>query len=375
MRFRSRMRLLVAAASVALAAVAFVQGPSASAADGGGAVYVLTNQSAGNAVQVYERAPDGSLAFSGAFPTTGTGTGAGLGSQGALVLKGTRLFAVDAGSNQISDLSVGGGGLTLSHLDTVGSGGVTPISVTVKGTLLYVLNAGDGSNAGNITGFRIRDDGRLHAIPGSTRPLSADSAGPAQVQFSPNGGLLIVTEKATNLIDTYTVSASGLASGPTTHPSAGQTPFGFDVRGKRLFVSEAFGGAQDASAMSSYHIGDGGALHVISASVPTTETAACWVVVTTNGRYAYATNTGSASVSGYRVRPNGAVRLLDADGTTGNTGGAPIDAAVSAGSEFLYTNDSAGHDISAFRIHRDGSLTPVAGASGLPAGAVGLAAR
>jgi 6-phosphogluconolactonase len=373
MRYR-RARALATATFAALTALALVAGPTASATPGGGAVYVLTNQAA-NAVQVYQRAPDGSLAFSGDFPTTGAGTGAGLGSQGALVLKGHRLFAVDAGSNQISDFSVGGGGLALTHVDTVGSGGVTPISVTVKGSLLYALNAGDASHAGNITGFRIREDGRLHAIPGSTRPLSADSVGSAEVLFSPNGRLLFVTEKNTNLIDTYTVGPSGLASGPATHPSSGQTPFGFATRGKRLFVSEAFGGAPDASAVSSYRVGDAGTLGVISPSVPTTETAACWVVVTRNGKFAYTTNTGSNSISGYRIRPNGAIRLLDADGKTGNTGGAPTDMALAAGDTYLYSNDSSGHDISAFVVGGDGSLTPIAGAAGLPPGASGLVAR
>jgi 6-phosphogluconolactonase len=367
-----RTRVVAVAAIAAVTVLAFAGGPAASAAPGGGAVYVLTNQAV-NAVQVYERAPDGALTLSGAAPTTGAGTGAGLGSQGALALKGDRLYAVDAGSNQVSDFAVTGGGLTLTHEDTVGSGGVLPISLTVKGSLLYVLNAGDASNAGNITGFRILGDGELHAISGSTRPLSADSVGPAEVRFSPNGRLLIVTEKNTNLIDTYTVEASGLATGPATHPSSGQTPFGFAARGNRLFVSEAFGGAADASAVSSYHVGHDGSLEAISASVPTTETAACWVVVTPNGKYVYATNTGSASVSGFRVGPNGSLRLLDADGKTGTTGGAPADAVLAAG--FLYTNDGAGHDISAFAVNADGSLTPITGATGLPSGAVGLAAR
>ncbi len=370
MRHR-RARALATATFAALTALALVVGPTASATPGSGAVYVLTNQAA-NAVQVYARAPNGSLSLSGDFPTTGAGTGAGLGSQGSLVLKGDRLFVVDAGSNQISDFSVGGGGLALTHLDTESSGGVMPISLTVKGSLLYALNAGDASHAGNITGFRIREDGRLHAIPGSTRPLSADSVGPAEVLFSPNGRLLVITEKNTNLIDTYTVGPSGLATGPTTHPSSGQTPFGFAARGERLFVSEAFGGAPDASAVSSYRVGT---LGVISPSVPTTETAACWVVVTGNGKFAYTTNTGSSSISGYRIRPNGVLRLLDADGKTGNTGGAPIDMALAAGDTYLYSNDSSGHDISAFVVGGDGSLTPIAGAAGLPPGAVGLAAR
>ena len=42
--------------------------------------------------------------------------------------------------------------------------------------------------------------------------------------------------------------------------------------------------------------------------------------MTKNGRYAYATNTGSDSVSGYRVALDGTLAALDADGQTGETG-------------------------------------------------------
>ena len=40
--------------------------------------------------------------------------------------------------------------------------------------------------------------------------------------------------------------------------------------------------------------GFAGALHLVSPSVPTGQTAACWIVVTKDGKYAYTTNTGSA---------------------------------------------------------------------------------
>jgi 6-phosphogluconolactonase len=249
-----------------------------------------------------------------------------------------------------------------------------PISVTVHRKLAYVLNAGDGANPGNITGFTIGDDGALSPIPGSTRPLSAGAVGPAQIQFALGGSVLIVTEKDTNLIDTYTVAADGIASGPITHPSNGATPFGFAVDRSKVFVSEAFGGAPDASATSSYRVGADGSLTLVSGSVATTETAACWVVLTTDGRFAYVTNTGSGTVSGYRVGAGGSISLLDPDGVTATTGASPIDAAVTRGSGFLYTLDSGSHAISGFRIQADGSLVPIAGIGGLPAGATGLVA-
>ena len=184
-----------------------------------------------------------------------------------------------------------------------------------------------------------------------------------------------MTEKNTNLIDTYEVDGdTGLASGPSPQASAGATPFGFAFDGRgHLIVSEAFGGAPDQSAVSSYAVDDG-LIDAISPSVGTTETAACWIVVTKNGRFAYTTNTGSGSISGYRISHDGRLTLLDADGKTGLTGPGPIDMALTGNSRFLYSLNSGDGTISGFHVKADGGLAPIGGASGIPTAATGLAA-
>src|SRR5687768_12343483 len=53
-----------------------------------GAVYTITNEASGNEVAVYQRSVNGSLTFMAAYPTGGLGSGAGLGSQGAVILRG-----------------------------------------------------------------------------------------------------------------------------------------------------------------------------------------------------------------------------------------------------------------------------------------------
>ncbi len=143
-----------------------------------------------------------------------------------------------------------------------------------------------------------------------------------------------------------------------------------------LIVSEAFGGAVDASAASSYEVAENGVLHLISGSVPTTETAACWFVVTNNGRFAFTSNTGSGSISGYAVQ-GGALTLLDADGRTGVTGpgSTPIDLALSRESRFLYSLNPGNGTLSAFAVGASGALEPVGTTSGIPGSADGLAAR
>lgn len=349
-------------------------GPPALARADVGAVFTISNATAGNAVLVYARGVDGTLTPAGAVPTGGTGTGGGLGSQGALVLArgGHLIVVVNAGSNSITSFRVQGG--TPELVSTVPSGGMMPTSVDVRGDLVYVLNAG---GSGNISGFRVDSHGALTAIPGSTRPLSSASAAPAQVSFTPRGDALVVAERATNVLSVYTLDDAGRAQGPTVVPSAGMTPFGFAFAGHDvLLVSEAFGGAADASATSSYRVGARGVLSLVSGSVKTTETAACWVAITPNGKFAYVTNTASGSVSGYRVNHDGALTLLDADGRTGVTGSGsgPIDATMSRDGRFLYTLNAGSRTISTFAIGVDGALTPV-GAVAVVAGSAGLIGR
>ena len=338
-----------------------------------GAVFTQTNAAAGNAVLIYRRSADGSLSAAGSVATGGTGTGAGLGSQGAVTLSddGNWLLVVNAGSNEVSSFSVGDGTLTLRG--RASSGGTMPISVTVHDDLVYVLNA---SGTGNISGLRLAADGSLSPIASSTRGLSTASAGPAEVRFDATGAWLVVTEKNTNKIDTWHVGANGLATGRVVNASSGITPFGFTFTNQGILaVSEAFGGAVNASATSTYTINADGTLHVISASVPTTETSACWAVATNNGRFVFVTNATSGSVSGYSVR-QGQAELLKADGKSAVTGAAPTDEAISQNSQFLYTLNGGSHTISSFGVSQaTGELTAAGAAASVPVGVVGIAAK
>ncbi|MEO7084764.1 MAG: beta-propeller fold lactonase family protein [Gemmatimonadaceae bacterium] len=339
----------------------------------GGAVYSQTNAATGNAVLVYHRAANGTLTAAGTLATGGNGSGSGLGSQGSVTLSddGDWLFVVNAGSNDVSSFSVDGNG-SLTLRGRASSGGTTPISVASHDNLLYVVNT-DG--AGNIAGLRVRHDGSLVAIPGSSRPLSAAGSGPAEVSFDPSGSWLVVTEKNTNMIDTWRVGDEGFARDRVVNVSAGMTPFGFTFTSRGvLAVTEAFGGAVDASAVSTYTINRNGTLSAITKSAPTTETAACWIAATNNGKFVYAANTGSASVTGYDVR-DGRLSILNADGKTGNAGTTPIDVAMTQNSQVLYGLNAGAHTISIFGVSQSNGGLSANGSVTVPAGAVGLAAK
>jgi 6-phosphogluconolactonase len=343
-----------------------------------GAVYTLNNSSSGNAVMVFSRAADGHILPAGMVATGGTGTGKGLGNQGALAIDAANrfLFAVNAGSDNISVFKIAENSLRL--IDVVPSGGKQPISLTVSRKVLYVLNNGGAvGGSDTIAGFAVGANGHLRPIV-SGLPLSATSVGPAQIGFNNDGDILLVAEKNTNNIDLFSVDDDGVAIGPTVVPSAGQTPFGFAF-GKRnqVFVSDAFGGGANAGAVSSYVASDGRTLRTITGVAADKQTAPCWVVLTNDGRFAYTTNTGSGNVSGYRVGFNGTLRLLNADGETANTGSGstPLDAAISNDARFLYVLTPGTGNIQGFAVSVDGSLTPLSQVPGIPSSASGLIAR
>jgi 6-phosphogluconolactonase len=344
-----------------------------------GAVYVATNAPDGNEIAAFRRLANGDLDGSPSlFATGGIGSGTPLGNQGGLMLTEDERFllAINARSDQVSVFWITATGLELRDVEP--SGGMRPISIAIHDGVVYVLHAGGlAGGIDQVVGFTLDHDGNLSQLAGSARPLSAPSTMPAQVVFSPDGSQLLVTEKATNTITTYSVSSEGLLGAPHSQPSAGPTPFGmgFGVR-DQLFVSEAFGGRMDASAVSSYIFGGSGRLEIASASVPTTETAACWIAVTPGGQFVYATNTGSDSVSGYDVSFEGRLELLDQNGVTAKTGDAPTDLDLSSNGQYLYVLGSMDGSISAFEVDLvSGKLKGIDMAAGLPVASNGLIAR
>lgn len=364
--------LLTASALALLSGtVLAVSGPAAAgAAVTAGAVYTMSNAPSDNAVIVYDRLGSGQLLPAGSFSTGGTGTGGGLGNQGAVTLTTEQefLLVVNPGSNDISVFRVRENGLTL--VDRVPSGGLQPVSVTEHSGLVFVLNAGSD----DITGFSMSGGGKLTARPAARRSLSSTGTGPAQIGFSPDGDVLVVTEKATNRIVTFTLSAFGIPNSRKVFESAGVTPFGFAFAERRhLVVSEAVGGAPGASSASSYQVSRSGGVAPLSEEVATTQTAACWIAIAPDGRYALTTNTGSSTISRYSVAFGGQLSLEQA--AAGVTGSRPIDMAFSGDGRYVYTLNAGDQTISAFGVGPDGDLSAVETVTGLPVGSNGLAVR
>lgn len=335
-------------------------------------VFTSSNSASGNEVLVLARAASGGLTGIASASTGGVGSGAGLGSQGAVTLSedGRFLFVVNAGSHSVSALRVTGRALEL--VSVVDTGGLAPISVAEHDGLVYVLNS---SGAGGVAGFR-NEDGQLTAIGNSARPLSAaGGTNPAQVGFSTDGDALLVSERNTNLLSTWPIGADGRLGARLGTASPGATPFGFAFdRRNRLLIAEAFGGVPGGSAASSWRF-DGATPRLLTATVHTTQTAACWLAVTPNGRYFYTANTGSSSVSSFRIATSGEIELIAAVAGQLGAGSVPIDAAISTDGRRLFVLARGVQSIAVFLIEPDGSLTATGVGASLPTPVVGLAAN
>ena len=335
-----------------------------------GALYTMNNAASANYVIAFSRGDDGRLTRMDSVSTDGQGSGPQpvfgtdpLESQDALILSDDNrmLFAVSAGSNEVTSFLVGTNG-RLTRASTVSSGGQFPVSLAARGNVLYVVNAMGG---GNISGMRINSDGTLTPLAGSTRPLSgAPMVGPGSIRISPNGATLVVTEKPTNRLVVYGLGANGLPNTErTVVTTPGPTPFGadFDPSGRYILSIGNIGpnraAVPDGSSAVTMTFA-GVTPSVVGGLVPTTETAACWVQITPDGRFAYVTNTGSGSITGFRIAANGALTSLTPGGKTATTGAMsqPLDMAYADG--FLYALTPGDRGIHAFVVQNDGTLAP-----------------
>jgi 6-phosphogluconolactonase (cycloisomerase 2 family) len=359
-------QLATVVAGLAVLVLALATGALAGTPGGPGAVYALTNSAQGNAVAVYDRSSDGQLSSPRFYPTAGLGSGAGgLGSQGsvALTTDGHLLLAVNAGSNTVSAFAVTARGLQL--LDVVPSFGTQPVSIALRGHVAFVVNATSLS----IHGYSL-DKGGLTPIAGSGQALSPNASTPSQIAFAPNG-VLVVTERGSNTIDSFTLDGNQVPSAPKQIASVGNAPFGFDFAHGNAIVSDANAGPGN-SAATSYAVGDDGTVSANGPPVQTGQGAACWLVTSKDGRYAFTANAGSGTISTFAVAENGALTLERT--TTVSAGAHIIDEAVSANGRFLYVIADRTGQVYGFRIGGDGSLTALGAVDGLPAGNGGLAA-
>jgi 6-phosphogluconolactonase (cycloisomerase 2 family) len=377
-----RLSLSVAALATGCAAITLTAAPanaasapattatSAHVADGDSgsdAVFVQTDNTAGNQVVAYHRAANGTLTLAHTYNTGGLGgvlAGSAVdhtASQGALTYDAAHhlLYAVNAGSNTVSVFAVHGAALTLTQV--VSSGGTFPVSVAAHGDVVYVLNAENGAS---IQGYRVAD-GRLHLRKDWNRALGLDATGtpqfthtPGQVGFTGDGSQLVVTTKAaSNAVLVYGLGFDGSpAHTPTVNAFPGTVPFAFVATGHHQIALVQAG----TNAVVGYQVRADGTL-IQQSSYATGQAATCWIA--RDGDLLFASNAGSATETTLRLTTHNTLTPLGNTATDAGT----VDAAASGRN--LYVQTGANGVVDEYSIAPNGALTAIGSVT--VAGAVG----
>ncbi|MGI8532082.1 MAG: hypothetical protein ACR2KN_03695 [Geodermatophilaceae bacterium] len=193
-------------------------------------------------------------------------------------------------------------------------------------------------------------------------------SGATQVSFNPPGSVLVVTEKQSNTISSYTVDAAGVASRPIANQNAGGSvgPFGFTyTRTGKLLTAQNFGGAAGQGGAASFNVAKNGTLTPITpTTVKNGQSDTCWFVLTDNQRFGFLTNAQSNDISSYRVGPDGELTLLQGDAAhTDEVFPAvgptilPGDLTLSRDSRYLHERNVMDGDVNAYAVGADGHLT------------------
>ena len=352
-----------------------------------GAVYVMANETSGNAVVGYSQRSDGTLQSIGRFSTGGTGAafdgGEGLDPLiSAYAIERTadnrHVLVVNAGSGSVAALRVEND-FSLTLTGTAASGGTGPNSIAVFGSLVYVSNIdedgvfnGEPDQEGSLQGFILGADGTLVPIANSVRSLGNR---PSAIRFSPSGGHLVVASinagssaLASNSDDelvVYEVRADGtLSDAPVA--AATSTPrgnsnnrnlpsaIGFEIveddRGNDLVVvtearefqadgaPPAFPNLQTGS-VSTWILGTDGTLtakdlDVLAGTDPTDgQRTACWIAFSADQAYFWVSNALEATLSTYSFSENGDIALVEEVAAAGTPPGSDVPAEAFANSD------------------------------------------
>jgi 6-phosphogluconolactonase (cycloisomerase 2 family) len=373
-----------------------------SAKSGAGWVFTATNNPSGNAVFVYKRAANGTLTQTATVSTGGKGIASQppfgfpiVDSSGSINLtaNGKLLFVVNAGSNNVTSFRVTSSGL--HKVSVASTHGKLPISLASSGNLLYVVN----EISKNIYGWTFTSNGVLHPISGSNRNLTAvtpagkkDKVGVAAgIGFTSDGKVVAVTQRGLprhyGEINTFVVGKNGAVGPAQAFATKGvENPFGFSAWSKYLLVSNAGFVATPSGAMpnpadftqftgtvATYKVSDTGKVKFVS-NASSGGRAACWLIVTKNGKTAITTNTlssgtpptggptsGTGSVASMSIAPNGKLTLLK---QANASPGFPGDPALSHDDKYIYVDDPSiivpgGGHIEAYKLGPGGTITPI----------------
>jgi 6-phosphogluconolactonase (cycloisomerase 2 family) len=311
-----------------LSAAPAAAGKNAPAATPQDVVYVTTNNPlpGKNSILAYHRLQSGKLAPIGEFLTGGTGyrnTDERLGpddsDQEIVVTPDHKtLYAVNSGSGSISAFDIQKDG-SLKRIGVFNSGGTNPVSIGLADDNLYVVNKSfqdPGQTAGdnpNITAFKIKNDGAIKAIPHGTVELP-DGVQPTQALISPDHRHLFSINLFENPITlppgfpdfappysstivSYDIQPNGRLVEADRETNPGFPPYILGLQAHPT-ANVLYAGFLLNQQLGVYTYDKAGELTLVDqAATGQGDVGICWIEITKDGKFAYATNATTDTVT------------------------------------------------------------------------------
>ena len=109
----------------------------------------------------------------------------------------------------------------------------------------------------------------------------------------------------------------------------------------------------------------------ISQSVGNGQGAACWLIISKNGHYAFTANAATDNLSSYSIGSDGSLELVEPDIATDMQ---PLDMDLSVNGRYLYVIDGRSDTIRGFVVNADGTATSLPIDANVVPTAAGMAA-
>jgi 6-phosphogluconolactonase (cycloisomerase 2 family) len=284
------------------------------------------------------------------------------------------LFAANSGDATISVYSldeISGRLRPQGYSFVSGAQQLGAIAIAPGANRIYVPDAASGSTS--VYGFAVDPStGRLQAI--STSPFLTTGAGPSCIAINPAGTFAYVTNAATSgpgVVSAFVIGTHDGALAPQPVPSyaAGSHPACavIDPSGNFLYVTNSGSGS-----VSEYRIASGGSL----TSLGTISTGSRPQALTfdPSGKFLLVANSAGASVSVFAMNSvSGALTAVP--GSPFATGATPVSIAFDPAGTYVYVANQGATSISAFAFNSStGALTALAGSPVALSGAPGAIA-
>jgi 6-phosphogluconolactonase (cycloisomerase 2 family) len=259
----------------------------------------------------------------GRFLTGGLNGELAGGQQDGLASDGRHLYAVNAGSNTLSVLSIASNG-RLSLIQQVSSGGLRPASIAIRGSRLYVNNAGhlpdDAPQPATVVGFSIGADGSLSRLPCEPVVSTPGELGNivSDVAINSAGTALMTVGLLSNNIDSYHIDAQGCLQKRQTL-AIGGGPFAVVFRPSTdnalVTTAEPEFGAEVSPGIFSFKVGSDGSFKKLNSFIDPDKTDQglrdpCWTALAKDGAHVWVGSFIPRSINVFGVDPSGKLTRL-----------------------------------------------------------------